>query len=167
MVSLCVLFVYTTIWCRIWKAFACFISSVALWTHTSIELQDKLTIRGPLCSNGHKVLTYQSTRECLLGSFLNSVHMKLAKITQCPVIYKAKINIFFKSILGLHSRFFTGTPPFSWSFYKAVHHLLSEEFWSTQSGEVCALCFVQRHQHQASSDSALLRVKAHFKVKQI
>lgn len=140
---------------------------VARWTHTSVGLvglQDKLTIRA---INGHKVLTYQSTRECRLGSLLNSVHMKLTKITQCPVVYKAKINSIFKSIQALHSRFFTGTPPFSRSFNEVVPHLLSEEFWSTQSAEVCALCFVQRHQHQASSERTLLRVIVHFKVKHI
>lgn len=37
-----------------------------------------------ITGGGHKVLTYQTTRECLLGSLLNSIHIQRTKNKECP-----------------------------------------------------------------------------------
>lgn len=117
--SLCLLFVYKATWCGFFLAvLGCLVScGCTLDSHFFGAARQTLTIRDPLWSNGHKVVTYQSTRECLLGSPLNSAHMKLAKITQCPAVHKAGRTS--KSIQRLDPGFLTGTPPFSRSPFAA------------------------------------------------
>lgn len=72
-----------------------------------------------------KVLTYQTTRDCLLGSLLNSVHIERTKIKECPSVQRERVaeevSSVYNPVTSLQSLHILHTS------YKSCSQYVSEE----------------------------------------
>lgn len=87
---------------------------------------------------GHQVLTYQTTRECLLGSLLNSNHIQRTGNKECP---EKSVR---KSIQRVQAFYFAIKTPYFTVVFQEMFKRSCGGVRQTRSSDVALIYFVQR-----------------------